>query len=596
MKRLKSRSLRTILFLFNSLFILATSMLFLFIVYASSALQIKNSVMNTTLNTMSNIGVMIDHSLGSVYKQVTSITESRLFYQLQYSLYNPKTKFATYDYIDLSNAIRNFYSQNASIIDSTFLYLNDNSIMFYYGDNAIKDIYFDKDLLNDRYGNGVLAWQDPHDAPVYQPIYPREHELNIITVLGDKNSLKQGYFITGINVDYLLQLLSTQILVKDSHLFLSYGDTYLGSPSLPEGYQVSEEDFKNLAQSSVDPANGSIIQEKHDHYLFYRPLDIPGLALIALVPKVNTRMQAGSLYLLLWVFLGIVLILGLAMNIIYNRTFTKPILLLTEKMKNAGEGNFNTVFNIQGIKEINTINDNVRTLLNRLMGLMATVQREQDEKRIAEIRALQSQINPHFLYNTLYSIRQLCSLQEHGKAKRMIDSLAMFYRIGVNKGKPLITLGEELKHVKSYLDIQIMCLENQFDYDIDVEESLLETKILKLTLQPLVENALHHGIVPNRMKGNLYVTAEIHSGNLEILVSDDGLGMSEAACHDLMREITSDGIEPNSRVYGMRNVHQRLSLTFGPQYGLSVSSTYMQGTTVVVKVPLIKDSDEDVLG
>jgi two-component system sensor histidine kinase YesM len=132
----------------------------------------------------------------------------------------------------------------------------------------------------------------------------------------------------------------------------------------------------------------------------------------------------------------------------------------------------------------------------------------------------------------------------------------------------------------------LMSFENQFQYDIDVDESLLDVAIPKLTLQPLVENALQHGIIPNRMPGNLFITGEERFGDLDIYISDDGLGMSEEMRIQILKEIHSNEIQPSSTVYGMRNVHQRLSLTFGSQYGLSITSSLLQGTTVIVKIPL----------
>lgn len=581
-----SKSLRTILFGFNSIFILATSLLFLFIVFVFSSVQIKNSVMNATHNTMSNIGTMIDHSLDSIYKQVEAVTQSGLFHHLHYSLFDLKTEFTAYDCIDLSNTIHNFYNQNSSVIDSTLLYLNDNSIMFYYGKNAVKAIYFESETLNTLYPNSLLTWQGPHDKPVYEPIYKRDHELNLIMVLGDNTSLKQGYFVTGIDVKNLNRILASQRIPNNSYIFLSYGDTYLGSVELPEEYKINAQGFSELTQASVDASNGIVVREKPNHYVFYKPLAISGLALVSILPKEETRMQATNLAFPIGAFLGVVFLLGIAMNLIYNRTLAQPILHLTRKMKEAGEGDLQTVFDVQGIEEINTINDNVKTLLDRLVLLIKQVELEQDQKRIAEIRALQSQINPHFLYNTLFSIRQLCSLNENLKAKKMIDNLATFYQIGVNKGKPIISLREELEHVRSYLDIQLMSFENQFQYDIDVDESLLDVAIPKLTLQPLVENALQHGIIPNRMPGNLFITGEERFGDLDIYISDDGLGMSEEMRIQILKEIHSNEIQPSSTVYGMRNVHQRLSLTFGSQYGLSITSSLLQGTTVIVKIPL----------
>lgn len=581
----KIRSLKSSLFLFNTLSILFIALLFLIIVLTSSSIQIKSGVMNSTINTMENIGTMIDHSLDTVYHQVEAVTQLRAFYLLQYSLYNPKTNFTPYEYIDLNNAIQNFHAQNSAVLDSSFLYLNDNSIRFYYGNNTVKRITFDKDDYSYPQPSGMVMWSLPDAKPLYEATNPTVNYLSLVVTLGDETSLKQGFFLATIDNKYLENLLATQKLVPGSTMFLTYGQARIGNNAQDnEPFDLTfferEEPETRYEQSSIN------IYEIADRFIFHKSLNVPNLSLVITLPKAETKMRSSYLFVLIGLFLLIGLFVSMFIHIIYNRVFAKPILDLTEKIQSAGEGNLDTSFDIHGIEEINTINDNLETLLKRIKVLINQVEQEQEEKRILEIKAFQSQIQPHFLYNTLYSIRQLCSLNEIGKSKRMIDSLASFYRIRIDKGKQVISVGEELEHVRSYLEIQLMNLENQFKYEIDVDPTLLATQIPQLTLQPLVENALQHGIIPNQLNGTLYITTELNEDNLEIYVSDDGLGMSSERCEQVNKEISTPSSQTtDASIYGLRNVHQRLRLTFGEQYGLTVISRYMQGTTVVVLIP-----------
>ena len=203
----------------------------------------------------------------------------------------------------------------------------------------------------------------------------------------------------------------------------------------------------------------------------------------------------------------------------------------------------------------------------------------------------QAQIHPHFLYNTLYDIQQLCAMDDTATAAEMVEKLALFYRIGVSRGKKRIPLREELRHVESYLSIQHLRYPEVFEYEIDVSPELLKETVLKLTLQPLVENALYHGVkLRAEPGGRIVISARTDGSVLLLTVSDNGVGIPQEKLNALRAELDeavfSDTV---SHSYGLRNVHNRLRLRWGDGYGLTLESIEDGGCTVTARLPLLSE-------
>jgi two-component system sensor histidine kinase YesM len=218
---------------------------------------------------------------------------------------------------------------------------------------------------------------------------------------------------------------------------------------------------------------------------------------------------------------------------------------------------------------------------------------EQEAKRKSEMKALQAQINPHFLYNTLDSIVWMAETN-NSEVVTMTEALARLFRITLSRGEDQITLEQELEHVRNYLIIQSLRYINKFDYELDAEESLLQNKVLKLILQPLVENSIYHGIKNKRQKGHIRITARAEHGRLLILVQDDGIGMSPEKAATILQSAASDHKDRFSGI-GVRNVHERIQLYYGPEYGLQFESKPGEGTTVKVWLPLPGEAKPDTL-
>ena len=220
-------------------------------------------------------------------------------------------------------------------------------------------------------------------------------------------------------------------------------------------------------------------------------------------------------------------------------------------------------------------------MIARLNAQIQESTRKQASLRKAELALLQAQINPHFLYNTMDTIIWLIEADRPQAAVEMVSNLSDFFRHSLSRGEDVIPLKEEEQHVRSYLQIQQARYKDILEYTIQIDPGLREARLPKLTLQPLVENALYHGIKRKRGKGCICITGREEAGDVLLQITDDGAGMTEARLEELSRAIER-GERPG---FGLATVHERLRLLFGSPYGLTLSSQEGVGTTVTVRFP-----------
>ncbi len=214
------------------------------------------------------------------------------------------------------------------------------------------------------------------------------------------------------------------------------------------------------------------------------------------------------------------------------------------------------------------------------------VKEEQKQLRKAEFELLQAQINPHFLYNTLDAIVWSAEAGNQKQVVNMVGSLSDFFRTSLNKGKEIVTVREDLQHVRSYLEIQQIRYQDILTYSIDVPESIYSYLIPKITIQPVVENALYHGIKNKRGGGCITVTGAEFDDHMEICVRDNGIGMTKERLEEVRKGINEGELDEN-KVYGLYNVKERIRLSFGDEYGINMDSTYGEGTEVRIVLPKI---------
>lgn len=212
------------------------------------------------------------------------------------------------------------------------------------------------------------------------------------------------------------------------------------------------------------------------------------------------------------------------------------------------------------------------------------VTREQKQLRKAEFELLQAQINPHFLYNTLDAIVWSAEAGNQKQVVKMVGSLSEFFRSSLNKGKELVRVREELSHARSYLEIQQIRYQDILSYEVDVPEELFEYEIPKITVQPIVENALYHGIKNRRGGGKITITGKEGENDYRLIVTDDGMGMDSERLSEITKGL-ADKAPEDAKIYGLYNVNERIRLFYGEEYGISIESEYDKGTTVTIRLP-----------
>ena len=291
--------------------------------------------------------------------------------------------------------------------------------------------------------------------------------------------------------------------------------------------------------------------------------------------------------------IAFILISGLTVFLSYQipRSITKPLQKLTEVTGQVAEGNLSVRSDIHTGDEAGVLSDSLNTMIDKINELLEQVTTEQVRLRKAEFELLQSQINPHFLYNTLDAIIWLAEAGEQKKVVSMVRSLSEFFRTSLNRGKDIISVREELLHVRSYLEIQQVRYQDILNYDIDVPVELGNYLIPKITIQPLVENALYHGIKNKRGSGHIHIRGSRQENFLVIEIEDDGIGISKERLWQV-----NDGIRKKiltgKDIYGLYNVNERIRLNFGEAYGINVMSTYGEGTLVRILLPCMEGQQD----
>lgn len=274
-------------------------------------------------------------------------------------------------------------------------------------------------------------------------------------------------------------------------------------------------------------------------------------------------------------------------NLGVSERIAVPIKALEQSVKELEAGSETVDIAIGGPYEVQHLGNSIRSMVSTMRQLMDDIIRQEESKRKSELDVLQSQINPHFLYNTLDSIVWMIENNRYDDAIVMVTSLARLFRISLSRGRTLITVGEELEHARHYMTIQKMRFKNKFTSEIRADGEALGCETVKLVVQPIVENAIYHGMEYADGDGEILVWAHIEGEDLYIDVTDNGPGMRQEQVDRLLRE---DGgpAAPSRRGsgIGLRNVHQRIQLTYGEPYGLEIESEPDEGTTIRIHLPV----------
>ncbi|MEH7547978.1 MULTISPECIES: cache domain-containing sensor histidine kinase [Bacillaceae] len=294
-----------------------------------------------------------------------------------------------------------------------------------------------------------------------------------------------------------------------------------------------------------------------------------------------------NFYMISFVF--IVCLFGLTASYYLSTSMSRPIGQLMSFMHKAETGDLTVRYRGDRKDELGMLGRSFNAMLVQINKLISLTEKQERQKREAELRSLQEHIKPHFLYNTLDTINWMARKHGAEDVANLVGSLSRLFRIGLSKGQDIIPLSEEIEHIHSYLQIQKARYKDKLNYTLEVNESIKKVPIPKLILQPIVENAIYHGIKERRGPGQILIKAEEYMGDLIIRIKDDGKGIPKEKLTALQENLEVCFSEAEERMglgYGMRNTQARIRFTCGDQYGLSIDSEEGKGTTVTILLPI----------
>lgn len=323
----------------------------------------------------------------------------------------------------------------------------------------------------------------------------------------------------------------------------------------------------------------SLIQDSILEYIYYDTLEMENVR--AEMEEQTVRTMELSV-ILLFVMVGG----ALFFSVIISNSISNPIKKLSDITNQVAKGDLLVRSDIQSGAEVKILSDSLNIMIEKLSNLIETVKIEQTNLREAELKLLQAQINPHFLYNTLDTIIWLAESDKKSEVVEMVGSLSHYFRTSLSKGNDMIALADEELHVRSYLQIQQFRYKDILDYEINIPGDIKNCLVPKITLQPLVENALYHGIKNKRGKGKITITGREEGEFIVLTVTDNGLGMLPERLYQVVNGLKKIDDKKEKDFYGLYNVNERIELYYGSNFGLKIRSLYQEGTEVDVCIPL----------
>lgn len=419
------------------------------------------------------------------------------------------------------------------------------------------------------------------------------HFMLIRYIFNEKSLYDIGYIAISINLEKFSNLIENISLGKSGKIFvIDESGKIIASKEkdrLLENVDMNSDAMKNIFSTKNNSGffEGSI--DKKQFVVFHAPLSINNWRLVIAMPLSELKASV-SKTLLSTVLIGLLsfVIITSIISLILNN-LSKPLKKMLSAINKIKKGDLNQRVNIQGCFEVNQLCVEFNFMLEKINSLLHRIVEEERALRKSELKNLRAQINPHFLYNTLDSIRWLVKSGNSQKSTTLLVSLSSFFRIGLSGGNDEILIGEEVEHVRQYLIIQKIRCDEKFDYLIYVDPDLAEVKTLKLILQPIVENAILHGLTPLVNSGSIkIVISKKDSYTVNFEISDNGIGITPEELENLNSKINSPMLQntAGSHGYAMRNINQRIKLNYGDEYGIKIQSSYGKGVMVTISIPI----------
>lgn len=399
-------------------------------------------------------------------------------------------------------------------------------------------------------------------------------------------STAQGVLLIDMTYSSLQYMLDNILLGDQGYLYLiSSGGGLIYHPKM-QLIDVGLEEENIKAASTYRDGNYRETWQGKERDIIVKTVGYTGWKIIGVVPEQGFTLNGVKTQLFMVFVVAFFLFLLAVINAYISSKITAPIKELEKSVNALEAGELDTDIYIGGSYEIQHLGRSIGEMARRIQVLMEDIVAQHESKRKSEFDTLQSQINPHFLYNTLDIIVWMIENEQKQEAVKIVTALARFFRISLSRGKSIIPVGDELEHVRNYLAIQQKRFKNKFTYRIQAVDEVLNLASLKLMLQPLVENAIYHGMEFMDGDGEILVKAELKDEGLCFTIADNGLGMTEKQVEGLLTGETKSTSGKGSGI-GVKNVNERIRLYFGEAYGLTIISEPDEGTAIKIRLPAV---------
>ncbi len=528
----------------------------------------------------------------AVLRQVNRSVDSylRTIMKLSDSLYYGVIKNADLSAEEITGQITLLYNNNKDSIANIALLSKDGKLLdavpaarLKTGLDVTGEEWFDNTLK--RTDN--LHFTTPHVQYIFdnnENQYRWVITLTRAVEITHGTSTDQGILLIDIRYNSLQQILEDITLGNQGYLYMISSDgelIYHPQMQLIETGQ-KEENIAVAAKYRDGSYREKYKGEKRD--ISVKSVGYTGWKLLSVTPEQGLPLNNVKMHLFLVFVAAIFLLILVLTNAFISSRITNPIKELEKSVNAIEEGDLDTTVYTGGSYEIQHLGRSIGDMAKRIKTLMQDIVTEHESKRKSEFDTLQSQINPHFLYNTLDIIVWMIENEQKQKAVKVVTALARFFRISLSKGKSIIPVRDELEHVHSYLMIQQMRFKDKFTYSIQAEENIMNLASLKLILQPLVENAIYHGMESMDGDGEIRVDAYRDLDGLWFRICDNGLGMTQEQAKSLLSEKIHVSSRRGSGI-GVKNVNERIRLYYGEPYGLSIESEPDEGTVILLHLP-----------
>lgn len=420
--------------------------------------------------------------------------------------------------------------------------------------------------------------------------YIRVISLSSAVEITSGKSTMGGVLLIDLKYNSLTELFDHMSLANGGYLYLMDANGELIYH--PEQQLIASGLAKenNLVAATYDDGGHQETFNGESRAIIVRTVGYTGWRIVGVIPQQGIVLnQLDNVLIIIAIFLMLFDIVIL-INSFISTKLTAPIKHLEESVQTLEYGDADKAIYQGGSYEIRHLGASIQGMVDQLQQLTNDIVREHEQKQKSELDALQSQINPHFLYNALDIIVWMIERGQPREAVNIVTALARLFRISLSRGKNIIPVRDELEHVQNYLTIQAMRYKNKFSYVIEMDDDVKDLAIIKLVVQPLVENAIYHGMDFMDGDGMITISAKIVGDELHLTVADNGLGIKPEVVERLLIENTP--VSKGSGV-GLKNVNERIKLYFGDRYGVLIKSEPDEGTCITLVLPIIRFDAEE---